>query len=136
MSSGQEDRAIMPDDEAGRSTDDEEVEDPIRLAAPVLARVKIDSISLYDCELHRERSVDIAKEALVISTGVHDVEWTDGSGDGITILLSLGMDAYRMGTAKEERHASSEGGEDEVTPLPQSGEEAPRLVLLSIVSAR
>lgn len=132
MSRRQEEKSVKSDEEAVSSMDEVDGEDPIELAAPVSACVKIDSVSLYDCELHRERSEDIANEALVISTGVHDVEWTTEMGDGITVLLSLGLDAYRMNMAKEEKKASSEGREDEGTPPLQSDEEAPRLPLLSI----
>jgi hypothetical protein len=116
----------------GVSIDQEESEDPIELAAPVLARVKIDSVSLYDCELHRERSADIANQSLVISTRVHDVEWTEELADGITVFLSLAMDANAVSTANGEQNPSFESKKDEGKPLAESDEQAPRPVLLSI----
>ena len=103
MSQGQDERSVRPNEETDNSIVEQASQDPIRLAAAVSGRVRIDSVSLDDCELHRERGADIANQALVISTGVHEVEWTVGMGDGITVRLSLGMDAYRMNAPVEEK---------------------------------
>jgi hypothetical protein len=76
---------------------------PIDLAAPVSARVDLKGIALFECEVRRDRGVNLSRESLRMAVGIPDVTLQAEPERGqVVITLAFSLKAVREGETDAE----------------------------------